>query len=65
VVKATPWATLFIDGKYRGEIDGSRRRLTLPVGPHTVLFQHPSRTRSFAVTIEPDREALREFNATH
>ncbi|MHB8872883.1 MAG: serine/threonine protein kinase [Myxococcaceae bacterium] len=65
VVKATPWATLFIDGKYRGEIDGTRRRIPLPPGNHTVRFQHPSRTRSYPVTIEPQRETLREFNATH
>jgi hypothetical protein len=64
VVKATPWATLYIDGKKHGEIDGTRRRIPLPAGQHLVVFQHPSRSFSAVVTIERDHDTLREFNVT-
>ncbi|MFZ5471256.1 MAG: serine/threonine protein kinase [Myxococcota bacterium] len=62
VVRATPWAELFVDGRALGEVAEAHRRLSLPAGNHRVLFKHPLRSKSFEVVVEPGRETVREFH---
>ena len=61
MVKVSPWATLLIDGKRFGEVNGSRR-IPLPVGPHHIHFAHPRRQKDQAFSIEDGRELTVAFN---
>lgn len=60
IVRATPWAELFIDGRAYGEVAEAQRRVELPAGKHKVEFRHPMTTRTFVLTISAGKETLQE-----
>lgn len=63
VVRAVPWAQLFIDGKLYGEVVESRQSIKLPSGTHRLKFQHEIKTQRMSVQILAGKETLIEFNA--
>ncbi|MCE9667192.1 protein kinase [Myxococcus stipitatus] len=60
VVRATPYATVFVDGRRLGEVSG-RAAYKLTPGEHKLLFQHPSGEKRFDVTITAGGTVTREF----
>lgn len=62
VVRANPWAHLFIDGKPRGEVNDVRRRIPLKPGTYEIRFKHPRKSRTDVITIQSGRERTAEFS---
>jgi len=60
VVRATPYATVFVDGRRLGEVSG-RAAYKLTPGEHKLLFQHPSGEKRFDITITAGGTVTREF----
>jgi eukaryotic-like serine/threonine-protein kinase len=64
VVKARPYADVYVDGKLvRRELLGTAS-IPLPAGPHKVTFKHPARTESSDFTLAPNGRVTKAFNAT-
>ena len=61
VVKAQPWGKLFVDGKFAGDVEGSRR-FPLAPGSHMVRLINGKKTRPWAVEIESGKTVLREHS---
>jgi serine/threonine-protein kinase len=61
-VRASPYATLFLNGKRMGEVSG-RATYKLSPGTYKLLFQHPTGDKRFDVTIAAGTSVLREFRA--
>jgi serine/threonine-protein kinase len=62
VVRATPYATVLLDGKRLGEVQG-RKAYSLVPGQYRLTFQHPAGNKSYPVTIEAGGSVTREFRA--
>ncbi|MCP3101372.1 protein kinase [Myxococcus sp. K15C18031901] len=60
IIRATPYATVFLDGRRLGEVSG-RATYKLSPGEHKLLFQHPSGEKRFDVTITAGGTVTREF----
>ncbi|AGC44695.1 serine/threonine kinase PKN11 [Myxococcus stipitatus DSM 14675] len=60
VVKATPYATVFVDGRRLGEVSG-RASFKLAPGTYKLLFNHPAGDKRFDVTITEGTTVTREF----
>ncbi|QSQ18196.1 protein kinase [Myxococcus landrumensis] len=60
VVKATPYATVFLDGRRLGEVSG-RASYKLAPGTYKLLFNHPAGDKRFEVTITEGATVTREF----
>ncbi|MGQ0504332.1 MAG: serine/threonine protein kinase [Myxococcaceae bacterium] len=58
-IRVTPWAELFIDGAYQGELRGSKR-FRLKVGPHKIRAVHNAlrRTANVVVRKEGDSQSI-------
>ncbi|MFN0063504.1 MAG: serine/threonine protein kinase [Myxococcaceae bacterium] len=54
-VRAKPWAQLYIDGRRRADVQGSKT-LRLPAGPHTIRLAHPRLNKQVRVVLEPGKE---------
>jgi eukaryotic-like serine/threonine-protein kinase len=61
VVKAQPWGKLFVDGKFAGDVEGSRR-FPLAPGSHMVRLINGKKTRPWTVEIESGKTVLREHS---
>ncbi|WP_164016910.1 serine/threonine protein kinase [Pyxidicoccus trucidator] len=62
-VRASPYATVFLNGKKLGEVTG-RASYKLAPGTYRLVFQHPSGAKQFDVTIAAGTSVTREFRAT-
>jgi serine/threonine-protein kinase len=62
-VRASPYATVFINGKRMGEVSG-RATYKLAPGTYKLLFEHPTGGKRFDVTIAAGTSVLREFRAS-
>ncbi|WP_342381338.1 protein kinase [Myxococcus stipitatus] len=60
VVKATPYATVFLDGRRLGEVSG-RASFKVAPGTYKLLFNHPAGDKRFDVTITEGTTVTREF----
>jgi hypothetical protein len=61
VVKAQPWGKLFVDGKFAGDVEGSRR-FPLAPGSHMVRLINGKKARPWTVEIESGKTVLREHS---
>jgi eukaryotic-like serine/threonine-protein kinase len=61
VVKAQPWGKLFVDGKFAGDVEGSRR-FTLVPGSHTLRLVNGKKARPWTVEIESGKTVSREHS---
>ncbi|MBU8896905.1 protein kinase [Corallococcus sp. M34] len=62
-LRASPYATVFLDGKRLGEVQGlASYRLT--AGTYRLTFEHPSGAKSLTVTIPANGSVSRDFRAT-
>nr|WP_240356354.1 serine/threonine-protein kinase [Myxococcus eversor] len=59
-LRATPYATVFLDGRRLGEVSG-RASYKLAPGTYKLLFQHPSGEKRYDVTITAGATVTREF----
>ncbi len=62
VVRAMPYATVLVDGRQLGEVQG-RRTFKLAPGSYQLTFQHPKGSKTERITIEPNGTLTREFRA--
>ncbi len=62
VLHVLPYARVSIDGESIGDVEGTRR-LSLPAGRHRIHFEHPKRTKTAVVTVEPGRETEYKFQS--
>jgi hypothetical protein len=61
VVKAQPWGRLFVDDKFIGNVEGSRK-VPLAPGSHTVRLLNGKKAWPSKVEIEPGKTVTREHN---
>ncbi|MCY1014920.1 serine/threonine-protein kinase [Pyxidicoccus sp. MSG2] len=61
-VRASPYATVFINGKRMGEVSG-RASYKLSPGTYKLHFEHPAGDKWFDVTVAAGTSVLREFRA--
>jgi|GEM_PF-800678 len=59
-LRATPYATVFLDGRRLGEVSG-RASYKLAPGTYKLLFHHPSGEKRYDVTITSGATVTREF----
>jgi serine/threonine-protein kinase len=62
VVRAVPYATVLVDGRQLGEVQG-QRTFKLAPGKYQLTFRHPKGTKTEPITIEPNGTVKREFRA--
>lgn len=62
VVRAFPYATVLVDGRQLGEVQG-QRTFKLAPGKYQITFQHPKSSETELITIEPNGTVRREFRA--
>jgi serine/threonine-protein kinase len=62
VVKISPWAELFIDGKNRGEVSGIRK-FKLRVGKHRIQFRHVRGLAERTVIVKERQEVVEQYQA--
>jgi serine/threonine protein kinase len=60
VVRAMPYATVLVNGRQLGEVQGSRTFKLAP-GIYDLTFQHPKGSKKESITIEPNGKVTREF----
>ena len=61
VVKAQPWGKLFVDGKFLGDVEGTRRFSFAP-GSHSVRLVNGKKVRPWTVEIESGKTVSREHS---
>jgi serine/threonine protein kinase len=61
-VRAMPYATVLLDGRKLGEVQG-RRTFKVDPGTYELKFDHPTNPKSERITIEPNGTVMREFRA--
>jgi eukaryotic-like serine/threonine-protein kinase len=61
VVKAQPWGRLFVDGKYSGDVEGTRR-LSLGPGSHTLRLVNGKKAKVWTVDVESGKTVSREHS---
>ena len=61
VVKAQPWGKLFVDGKFAGDVEGSRR-FPLAPGSHILRLVNGKKARPWTVEIESGKTVTREHS---
>jgi len=61
VVKAQPWGKLFVDGKFAGDVEGSRR-FPLAPGSHMLRLVNGKKVRPWTVEIETGKTVTREHS---
>jgi hypothetical protein len=62
VVRAMPYATVLVNGRQLGEVQG-RRIFKLAPGSYQLTFQHPKGSKTESIIIEPNGTLTREFRA--
>lgn len=62
-VRATPYATVFLDGKRLGEVQG-QASYRLAAGTYKLTFQHPTGAKSFTVTVPASGTVSQDFRAS-
>ncbi|SEU33691.1 serine/threonine protein kinase [Stigmatella erecta] len=62
IVKATPYATVLVNGRSLGEVQ-SRKVFPLAPGSYQLTLVHPKKTRTESITIVSDGTVTREFRA--
>lgn len=62
VVKVSPWAELFIDGRNRGEVSGIRK-FKLRVGKHRIEFKHVRGLVERTVIVRKNQEVVEQYQA--
>ena len=60
-LRAVPYATVTIDGRLLGDVEGVRT-IRLTVGAHDLIFTHPRLTRRDHVVVKPGQTTLVEFD---
>jgi hypothetical protein len=60
-VKAQPWGRLFVDGKYSGDVEGTRR-LSLGPGSHTLRLVNGKKVKVWTVDVESGKTVSREHS---
>ncbi|MCY0996113.1 protein kinase [Myxococcus sp. MISCRS1] len=60
LVRATPYATVFLDGRKLGEVSG-RATFKLAPGTYKLLFHHPAGEKLFVITLSAGGTVTREF----
>jgi eukaryotic-like serine/threonine-protein kinase len=61
VVKAQPWGKLYVDGKFAGDVEGSRR-FPLAPGSHILRLVNGKKTRPWTVEVESGKTVTREHS---
>src|SRR5262249_9824793 len=61
VGKAQPWGRLFVDGKFAGDVEGSRR-FPLAPGSHILRLVNGKKARPWTVEIESGKTVTREHS---
>src|SRR5262249_40021466 len=61
VVKAQPWGRLFVDGKFAGDVEGSRR-FPLAPGSHILRLVNGKKARPWTVEIASGKAVTREHS---
>ena len=61
VVKAQPWGKLYVDGKFAGDVEGTRR-FPLAPGSHTVRLVNGRKAQPWNVEIAPGKTVTREHS---
>ena len=61
MVKAQPWGKLFVDGKFAGDVEGSRR-FPLAPGSHMLRLVNGKKVRPWTVEIETGKTVTREHS---
>ena len=61
VVEATPWGKLYIDGKPRGDVEGTSKRISLLPGNHDVRLVNKT-TKTWPVNIESGKTKSLKHN---
>jgi len=59
-VRATPYATILVNGKSYGEVQGVRT-IKLAPGKYTLTLEHPKGKKTESITIEPNSTLRREL----
>ena len=62
-VRAKPFATVSIDGRRLGEVEGVKS-FTLNAGLHELIFAHPTKTKNETVEIKAGATATVSFDAS-
>lgn len=62
LVRVQPWAKLYVDGKFHGDIEGTSRRISLDPGPHVVRLANGRKAKSWSVDIESGKTDLRSHS---
>jgi hypothetical protein len=62
VVKVSPWAELFIDGRNHGEVSGIRK-FKLRVGKHRIEFRHLRGLVERTVILRKNQEVVEQYQA--
>lgn len=62
IVKATPYATVLVNGRSLGEVQ-SRKVFPLAPGSYQLTLVHPRKTKTESITIVSDGTVTREFRA--
>jgi serine/threonine protein kinase len=60
-LKAQPWGRLFVDGKYLGDVEGTRR-VPLAPGTHTLRLVNGKKAKAWTVDIESGKTVSREHS---
>jgi len=61
VVKAQPWGKLYVDGKFAGDVEGSRR-FPLAPGSHILRLVNGKKTFPWTVEVESGKTVTREHS---
>jgi hypothetical protein len=61
VVKAQPWGKLYVDGKFAGDVEGSRR-FPLAPGSHILRLVNGKKTYPWTVEVESGKTVTREHS---
>jgi serine/threonine protein kinase len=62
LVRVQPWAKLYVDGKFHGDIEGTSHRISLDPGPHVVRLANGRKSKSWNVDIESGKTDLRSHS---
>jgi serine/threonine-protein kinase len=62
IVRATPYATVLVNGRSYGDVQG-QKVIKLDPGSYQLVFQHPKGSKTERFTLEPNGTVKLEFRA--
>jgi serine/threonine-protein kinase len=63
IVRATPYATVLVNGRSYGDVQG-QKTIKLDPGSYQLVFQHPKGSKTERFTLEPNGTVKLEFRAS-